>query len=194
MAENSGERILIASILGASVILGAFIFGLFFYEARSETNTIRVVGFASRKIESNVAKWSATIGITADEAEMGKGYAALHRDMEEITRKLQGIGAVADQLTPQPVTSMPIYGKDGLTSRYQIRQTITWTSVDLPAVERVALDPEALFGPDVALQETSLHYLNSDLSAVKRELIALATKDALVRAQEIALRSGIGIG
>jgi uncharacterized protein len=194
MADKPSERILVAAILGASVVLGALVFGLFFYESKDATNTIRVVGFASKRIESNVAKWSATLGRTVAETEMGKGYADVRRDMEYVNQRLKGLGASADQLTIQPVSAMPIYGKDGLTDKYQIRQTINWTSGDVSAVEKLALDPGVALGPNAVLQETSLQYLNSDLSADKRELIALATKDAIIRAQEIAHKSGIDIG
>jgi hypothetical protein len=85
-----------------------------------------------------------------------------------------------------------MYGPDGIRD-YQVNQSLFLVSEDLDAVERLALDPAGLLGEGVLLQQSRLEYFYSGLAGVKRSLLAKATEDARMRAEEIASATGEGI-
>ena len=86
-----------------------------------------------------------------------------------------------------------MYGPDGVRD-YQVNQSLFLVSDDLTSVERLALDPAGLLGEGVLLQSSQLEYFYSGLAAVKRSLLARATEDARMRAEEIASATNESIG
>ena len=54
-------RTIVAIILGISFVVGAAVFGNYFYRSRAQGNTIRVVGAATKRYESDIVKWRLDI-------------------------------------------------------------------------------------------------------------------------------------
>jgi hypothetical protein len=188
--ERAGTRG--AWILGGAIVIAALFLGGSFYAARADRNTVQVVGMASQPFEADQVKWSLSVSRTVPVRELRSGYVRIGEDVERIVAGLAGAGVPRGTVTLQPVTTNPMYGPDGIRD-YQVNQSLFLVSEDLDAVERLALDPAGLLGEGVLLQQSRLEYFYSGLAEVKRSLLAKATEDARMRAEEIASATGEGI-
>jgi uncharacterized protein len=168
------------------------ILGGFFYQARHAHATIQVVGMASQPFEADQVKWSLAVGRTVPVSGLSDGYVRINRDVESVVAGLVSAGVPRDAVVRQPVTTNPMYGSDGIRG-YQVNQTLYLVSEDLDAVESLALDPSGLLPQGLLLQDSRLQYFYSGLAEVKRTLLARATEDARMRAEEIASATGEGI-
>jgi hypothetical protein len=48
------------AVLGIAFVVGISIFGLFFWQSRQSSTSLRVVGYASKLFESDLVKWNVT--------------------------------------------------------------------------------------------------------------------------------------
>jgi hypothetical protein len=187
-------RTSIAIILGVSFVLGAAVFGTYFYRSRAAENTIRVVGAATRRFESDVVKWRVTVGRSTGLGEVSTGYADTRKAFEGLTAALKAAGIGDKDVSVQPINRSPVYDNNGNQTGYSFAQSVYVISTDLTTVEKLALNPDGMSARGVALQSSNLEYYFSKLPDIKKELLAEATRDAKQRAVEIARNSGSGIG
>jgi hypothetical protein len=181
-----------AWILALGLVVSSLFLGGAFYAARQPRATVQVVGMASQPFEADQVKWSLGIGRTVPAAELSSGYVRINRDAESLLAGLAGAGVSREEVVLQPVTTNPMYGPDGIRD-YQVNQTLYLISEDLDAVEALALDPSGLLAEGLLLQNSRLEYFYSGLAEVKRSLLARATEDARLRAEEIASATGEGV-
>jgi len=181
-----------AWILGGAIVIAALLLGGSFYKARHDRNTVQVVGMASQPFEADQVKWSLSVSRTVPVRELRTGYIRIGEDVQRIVAGLAEAGVPREAVTLQPVTTNPMYGPEGIRD-YQVNQSLFLVSEDLDAVERLALDPAGLLAEGVLLQQSRLEYFYSGLAEVKRSLLAKATEDARMRAEEIASATGEGI-
>ncbi len=187
-------RASIAVVLGISFVAGTIVLGSFFYRSRTAGNTIRVIGAATGRHESDVVKWRASVGHTVGLSEAQSGHQRTRADFAALMAELSAAGIKESEITVQPVNRHETYDSNGRVSGYGFTQSIYVISSDLAKVEKLALNPDALLARGVALQSSYLEYYLSQLPAIKKQLLAEATRDALERAREIARNSGARLG
>ena len=186
-AVPGGSRaILAAAVLASGIILGALVFGAFFYSARAKTHTIQVVGSASERFQSDIAKWRLTLARQTGDYELAQGYAALRADLERVVSHMRAAGIDSSDISVQPVNSHPYWGREGVREGYNLMQSLYVVSEDPARLEKLALNPGDMLGTGVALEQSYLEYYYSRIAEVKRSLLAKATEDARLRAAEIA--------
>jgi hypothetical protein len=183
-----------AIILGISFVVGAAVFGNYFYRSRAQSNTIRVVGAATKRYDSDIVKWRVSVGRNAGLGDVGIGYSETRKAFEALMAALRAAGIGDSEISVQPINRNPVYDHNGNNTGYSLSQTVYVISKDLATIERLALNPGEMFQKGVALQSSSLEYYFSKLPEIKKELLAEATRDAKGRAVEIAKNSGSGIG
>ena len=187
-------RTLIAIILGISFVVGAAVFGNYFYRSRMQDNTIRVVGAATKRYESDIVKWRITVGRNTGLGDASAGYSDTRKAFEGLMAELKAAGISDEAISVQPINRNPVYDNNGNHTGYSFNQSVYVISSDLATVEKLALNPDQMFEKGVALQSSLLEYYFSKLPDIKKELLAEATRDAKQRAIEIAKNSGSGIG
>jgi len=187
-------RRLTAIILGISFVVGAAVFGNYFYRSRAQDNTIRVVGAATKRYESDIVKWRITVGRNTGLGEASIGYSDTRKAFESLMAELNAAGIGDSAISVQPINRNPVYDNNGNNTGYSFNQSVYVISSDLGAVEKLALNPDQMFQKGVALQSSTLEYYFSRLPEIKKELLAEAARDAKGRAVEIAKNSGSGIG
>ncbi len=187
-------RTTIAIILGLSMVIAAAVFGNYFYRSRSHSSTIRVVGSASRRFDSDVVKWRITVGRTVSLADARVGYAQTRAEFESVLEFLRAAGVPDTAIQAQPLSRNYSYDNSGNVIGYTFQQSLFVVYRDVNLVEKLALDPETLAARGIAPQFSSLEYYLSGLADIKRELLAEATRDAKARAVEIASNAGARIG
>jgi len=183
-----------AIILGVSFVIGAAVFGNYFYRGRAQENTIRVVGAATKRFESDIVKWRISVGRNTGLGEASAGYADTRKAFEGLMAELKGAGITDKDISVQPINRNPVYDNNGNHTGYSFSQSVYVISADLATIEKLALNPDQMFQKGVALQSSSLEYYFSKLPDIKKELLAEAARDAKQRAIEIAKNSGSGIG
>jgi hypothetical protein len=181
-------------ILGISFVVGAAVFGNYFYRSRMQDNTIRVVGAATKRFESDIVKWRISVGRNTGLGDAGAGYSDTRKAFESLMAELKAAGIGDSEISVQPINRHPVYDNNGNNTGYSFNQSVYVISSDLAIVEKLALNPEEMFQKGVALQSSQLEYYFSKLPDIKKELLAEATRDAKGRAVEIAKNSGSGIG
>ncbi|SYZ71860.1 conserved hypothetical protein [Candidatus Zixiibacteriota bacterium] len=181
-------------ILGISIVAAFLIFGIFFYAARGNQNTVSVVGAATKRFDSDIVKWRITLNRTSDIKELSTGYRLIQADLQVLKGLLKERNIDDKDISIQPIGTDPVYGPQGQTSNYNIRQSLFVVTANIAAVEELALNPAALLDKGVIMQNSNLEYLNSQLAEIKMALLSEATKDARKRAEEIAKNSGASLG
>lgn len=183
-----------AIIISLGVVLASLVLGVFFFSARSGGDrSLRVVGMAAKKINSDTVKWNIIISRTASISQLKEAYALMQNDLEKLTSYLKEKNRDAENITIQPVNSNPNYSQNGVNS-YTLQQRIVVVSHNLDNIEKQALNPRELYQMGIIINSSNLDYYVADLTETKMELLAGAAKDARKRATEIAKSSGIKIG
>lgn len=180
-------------LLGASIIIAATVFGLFFYSSRQEERSVRVVGAATQRFTSDIVKWRLTITRTVSVDGLAAGYTRIGDDLRLVRAAILAQGIAGDDINIQPVNVYPTLGQQGGVTGYTINQPLFVGSSAVEKVEALALNPAALMEKGVVLQGSNLEYYSSTLSDLKRTLLAEATKDARRRADEIATNAGMSV-
>jgi hypothetical protein len=183
------NRIITPVILGLSLIMAFTILGVSFYKSRSTPTTIRVVGSTTQRYTADIVKWRITIAKTVNPDQLKDGYTQLKNDLQRVQAIFRAEGIPAKEVTVQPINTEPIYGQYGPTG-YRVYQTLTVISRDIPKVERLALHPEILVDQGIMLPSSNLEFYCSNLSQIKKTLLAAATQDAKKRAEAIAQSTG----
>ena len=181
--------------LGLSIILGALIFGLFFRSTRAQVDTIQVTGAATESFTSDIAKWRVTLTRQVPEGETAAGYDRLREDVESFSTRLGSAGIGQNEISVQPVTSQPYWGRDGVREGYMLNQSLYVLSRSPETLEDLARNPGTLLTSGAMLEQSTLEYYYSGIDSLKHSLLAAATRDAKARATEIAdADEGFGLG
>ncbi|MBS4015627.1 MAG: SIMPL domain-containing protein [Candidatus Latescibacteria bacterium] len=182
------------TILSVGLLLSALILGIFFYSSRRAQNTIRVTGYATKRFESDILKWSLSIVRPSGLNDIKSGYQAIKQDVEFLTSELKKIGINENEITVQPVSNQPQYNRDGVISGYSVRQNLFIISNNLDALEKLARNPDFIYYKGIILESSYIEYNYSKIADLKKELLAQATVDAKNRAEEIAKSADSKLG
>jgi hypothetical protein len=183
-----------AIILGISFVVGTAVLGNYFYRARAQSNTIRVVGAATKRYDSDIVKWRVSVGRNTGLGDASIGYSETRKAFETLMAALKTAGIGDSEISVQPINRNPVYDNNGNNTGYSFVQTVYVICKDLGTVEKLALNPDQMFEKGATLQSSTLEYYFSKLPDIKKELLAEAARDARQRAIEIAKNSGSGIG
>lgn len=178
-----------AFILSAGLIIASILFGMFFVASKQQEKSIRVVGLGTKNVASDTAKWTITLGQNTGVSNQKDGYGLLQKDLARLTKFLKDKSVDEKDIIVEPVNSYPNYGANGI-SGYIFTQRIFVKTNDIAKLEKMALDSGAISAAGLVFQNSTMEYFISNLSELKSEILAIATKDAKLRAEEIAKSSG----
>jgi uncharacterized protein len=174
------------AVLGIAFIIGISIFGLFFWQSRQSSTSLRVVGYASKLFESDLVKWNVSFQKSVGNGELGSGYKAMSNDLKAFQAYLVQQGIPESDQSVQPVTSYTRHDNYGNMTGYTLNQSITIISKNLDKIGELSLDPDFIAERGMVLNNSQLEYLYTQLPELKQQLLSEATKDALARATEIS--------
>lgn len=180
-----------AWILALALVVASAVLGWSFVEGRRAPGTVRVVGAATVPFTSDVVKWRVQLVRTVTPGVEAAGFERLRSDRARLVDRLTSAGVDADDVSLQPVTSHPMYDREGQVSGSRIMQSVLVVSTDLDAVESLALDPGDLIEEGLQIEGSTLEYFYDRMAELKRSLLQQAADDARARAREIA---GDGLG
>jgi len=183
--------------MSVALVIAAMILGSFFYQARKPINTVRVVGYASKEYDSDILKWKITLSSTAATNNLTRGYIQLNEDIKKIRTFLETKGFDAQELEIMPAWNYANYNRDGIVTNHTFEQTITFTVrvvSKFDEIENYALDLTEIAETGINLRNSTVEYYISALPDVKKEIISLATLDALERATQVAKTTNAQLG
>ncbi len=209
MEKNNLKNPLIglAVILGLSLIVATFVVANAFYKVKALSNVISVTGSAEKVVTSDTAKWSSSFSRIVGTSGLKDGSAQLANDLQLVKTYFADKGITDKEMTVNPVSvtsncqssSDIIWDKDGQKcSRvigYTLSQSILIESADVEKVTKLAQEASnVLIGKGLVFNSQNIEYYFNKLADVRVEMVSEATKNAQLRAKQIAESTGAAIG
>ncbi|MBV7264958.1 SIMPL domain-containing protein [Erythrobacter ani] len=180
-----------AAIASIGLIIGGYLLGDGLLRAKEAERSVTVRGLAERDVTADLATW--TISYSASSQSLAEAQGKVRRDTERIEAFFQGLGFPDTALQPTGA-NVSSYTNDGVTT-YTVRQRMTLRSGDIERAQKAVAQQFDLVGQGVFLEEGSgMSYTFTGLNGIKPEMVAEATKDARVSAQQFAEDSGADVG
>ncbi|MCK9344907.1 MAG: SIMPL domain-containing protein [Candidatus Pacebacteria bacterium] len=190
--ENKAAR-----TIGSALILSAAVFGAFYYNAQSvsQSDVLSVTGSTKETVDADQAKLIISLLRTVSQGSLSSGNISIARD-RGIVRALLAKHEVAEtEISEGPVSMNQMYSNDQATNpHYELRQTIIVQSADIQKVTNIAKVVPDLTAQGAIVSVGSLEYYYSKLPEKRVALLSGAIKDAQARAQMIAESTGRKVG
>jgi hypothetical protein len=184
--------------LGVALVWSAHVGADALLEARRQSQTLEVKGFAGKRIVSDHAVWRATF--TTRGASLAEAYAKLEEHRKALLTFLEGERVPEPELDLQPVTTSALFARDERghytheVEGYALSQQVVVTSGDIDRVSRVSKGASDLARQGVEISGASPEYFYTRLEELKIEMLEGATADARRRAEVLARGSGSQLG
>jgi hypothetical protein len=179
------------AIAGALVALGI-------KDIKRAGDEVTVTGSARRPITSDFVIWRATV--TGQDVALPVAFRELQSRSDKVLQYLRAHGVPDSVLTVRPLETynVPQYSRDGRemlqNSSYRVSQTFEVRSSDVEGTTKLSGDLSQLINDGVPVQAQPPEYLYTRLADIRVEMLAAATRDARVRAEQIAKSAGSEIG
>ncbi len=184
-----------AIILGIALIVASFIFGNKFYQSRFSDRYVSVKGLAEMDVKATLASWTLESRIDGPSFETVKQEVT--SQAQTISRWLQGKGFGSEEIKIEDVSVSRNYYQAGQPPfNGSVRVSIQTEKVDL--LEEVSGLTTELLDQGVFLSgdrwSNRPRYYFTGVNDIKPQLLADATKAALVSAEQFAETSGSRVG
>ena len=189
---RAGFVLALANIVCVSIIAWAVL------RTRATDQVINVTGSAKKTITSDMIVWRAVI--SASDKDAVKGYEALKHASDRTVAYLKEQGIPDSQVTLTAISTGRNFARDAKgnptdeVSSYDLSRTVQVSSADGRGVGAIASRASELLKEGIMLESQPPQYLYTKLADLKVEMLAEATKDASVRARQIAENSGAKLG
>jgi uncharacterized protein len=192
---------LTAAIIGITAIISFAIIGNAYRSRASTMETIVVTGLAEKDFSSNLIVWRGTYSQKA--MDLKTAYALLKADEGTIRAYLNRKAISNSAITFSSVNinkdfamSFDANGRNtGQTfTGYNLMQAVKVESTDVDKVDKISREATELIEKGIEFNSSSPLFYNTNLTAVKMELLGKASADARARAEAIAKNAGSSLG
>jgi uncharacterized protein len=161
----------------------------------AENNIISVTGSARKNIRSDLVIWRASFSVEAP--TLIEAQQKLRADYEKVATflKTRGFeGFVTSPVQIRELVAKQRSAEDDTVSNvrvgYRLTHLIEVRSEDVERLPRLAGDSNELLQQDVAFESGGFEFIYTKAGEAKVEMMAEATRDARVRADQIAANGG----
>jgi uncharacterized protein len=169
------------------------------FEIKHQEQRVTVTGSATRRIRSDLIVWRAHL--RARNAELTAAYKKLAADVPVVVAFIQAHGITEREITvlAASITEMHPRTNEGVVQEeviaaYQAEQEIAIESTDIAKVEQLSREATQLLDRGVYIQSDAPLYVYTKLAPLKVQMLADASKDARLRAEQIASNTGSQLG
>lgn len=199
MSEKFPQLFSGLAVLSVSLVLSAWIGGSAIQRIKSADNMISVTGSARKAIKSDYGVWSATVSAeraTQKEAYTAlQGYIAKTRQYLVTEKQVPEAALTLGELSTISINELlPNGNPSGKIRAYQLSQNIEVRLNDPERIKTLAQDSTELVARDIPFESNPPEYLYTKLADLRVEMLAEATKDARVRAEQIVKTAGSSLG
>ncbi|HEX2478736.1 MAG TPA: SIMPL domain-containing protein [Geminicoccaceae bacterium] len=186
-----------AIILGLGLAGAGFLTGRGFERGRSADRYVTVKGLAESFVTADLAVWPLRIIATGD--DLARVQEQIDRDLATVTAFLTEQEIEPEAIQPQRVEVTDLlaqsYRPEGIgDNRFIVAQTIIVRTEQVERVARVNRQTGELVKRGVVLADTGgPTYLFTRLNEIKPEMLAAATRNARLSAEQFAADSGSAI-
>ena len=208
MANNHNQSsILSASIIGVSLIVGLAIAGYFVGRGtarfKADVRSVVVKGLVEREVKADEAVWTLNLRRAGD--DLKEVHNRISTDRDAVLAFLQKRGFKDNEITRQPTLSIDKlareYGQPQTNERfrYLVTTAIVIRTGNVELVQKSLGETEELLSRGVILDgeregAANPRYVVSKFNELRPQLLADATKNARLIAQQFAADSGTTVG
>ncbi len=161
----------------------------------AENNTINVTGSARKNVRSDLAIWHASFSVEAP--TLLDAQKRLQDDHGKVTTWLAVNGLNEFSVAPAQIQEITTRRKREGDDTYEIVRTgfrltecLAIRSADVERLPQLAGGSSALLLQDIAFESGGFNFIYTKAGEAKVEMMAEATRDARVRAEQIAANGG----
>jgi hypothetical protein len=163
----------------------------------AESQTIGVTGSAKKIVLSDLIVWRGSF--TAEGESLAAAHRKLKADLRKVEVFLQTRGI--SNFVAAPISILEVRAKEKgeadmlreKTVGYRLSQSIEIRSTDVERIAHLSGESVALIDDGVVFTTNSPEYIYTKAGEAKIEMLAEATKDARLRADQIASQGGRGV-
>ena len=187
-----------AVVLAVSLVVATTIGGWFFVKGKRGDQVITVTGSARKRIKSDLVIWRSTI--TYQAPVLSEAYRSLSEAVPRVKAYLVSKGINEKQITVSSISTQTLHGTNSEGAEtseitgYSLRQELSVRSEDVERIGQIAREATELINQGILIESMAPEYLVTKLGEIKIEMLAEASKDAKVRAEQIAKSTGSSIG
>ena len=187
----------VAGLLAFGMVAGSYLLGEGFHHFKGADRSVTVRGVAEREVLADLATW--TISYAATAPDLASAQASVDHDSQEIRTFFSGLGFPADALQPTGVNVTTNKERDSagnvVATTFTVNQRMALRTNDIKRAESAVHRQFDLVRRGVLLEEGSgMAYTFTKLNSIKPAMIAEATRDARMGAEQFAKDSGTGVG
>lgn len=186
------------SIIAGAILLSVIIFSMVWKSTKNADQTITVTGSAKKAIVSDLGIQRGTL--QASSFDRRTSYQLVSQQMPIVVKYLEGKGFKKEQIEVFAINGYPIYelNSQGYQTqnvlRYVYSQRFETRSNDVQKIKELSLSLSSLVEKGLDVSVDMPEYLYTKIDDLKIEIQAEAAKNAMERADKIALATGRSLG
>ena len=184
--------------LSLALVVSSFVGASALRNFRQSNDVLLVTGSAKRPIQSDYIVWRMSVSSQQPTAQAA--YQDLKRQSERVEQYLQTQQVADSAMTLSAIETSSIpeltpNGQEtGRTLAYRLTQRFEIRSSEVEHLTKLSQQATELINDGIALNSEPPQYLYTQLSKLRIEMVAEATKDAKARAEAIAKSTGDRVG
>jgi uncharacterized protein len=184
--------------LAIGIIISTFVIAKTVEKVKVQNQRIQIKGFAEQKITSDLAVWQSRI--TTRSQDLVTAYNKLKQDLQKVLTYLEQKGIDKNDIEVSSVSTIIQYQltTEGVATNiidgYVLDQNISITSPNVSELSEIANESTSLIEEGIEFASYTPQYYYTKLDDLKIQLLGEATKNARMRAEELAKNSGSEVG
>jgi uncharacterized protein len=199
MADNSRSGFTaFAVIMALGLIITGLIIGGTWRKVSRSNVTITVTGSAQKEIRSDLAVWNGSF--SNEGRVLTEAYQKLQESNSKVNAYLISKGFPQDKIVFSAVNTQSLYRKtadgsntDEITG-YRLSQDVSIESGEVEKIDQLSRESTELILQGIEFNSSPPMFYYTKLSDLKIEMIGLASKDAKMRADQIASSTDNEVG
>lgn len=187
-------------IIGLAIVVSVSIAASAFKNRNRTNDIISVTGLGKKDFTSDLIVWKGSF--SKRQMELQAAYESLKKAQEQVKAYLVSKGVKEEEMVFSAVDIdqqfETYYDKDGKRHSkflgYNLTQKVEIESHEVDKVEAVSREITELINTGLEFYSNSPQYFYTKLAELKIEMIAEATEDARIRAEQIAKNSDADLG
>jgi hypothetical protein len=196
---KNSQIIILGLCIAAATIISSMIFSKGFLSVtKFMREQITVTGSVQREIKSDYAVWTGSF--SRREAEMAATYKKLEEDLARVKKYLTAQGIGEKEILVQQITTETVYKKNEKGNNtneiegYRLKQAVELRSPDVDKIAKISREATSLINDGIEFYSEKPEYFYTQLDALKVEMLAKATENAKLRAENMVRATGNRIG
>ena len=194
------QKIISSSLIALAIVIAMLIGANGIKNRNSASNSINVTGLGKKDFTSDLVVWTGSFSKIS--YVLKEAYEMLNKDQQSIKAYLKDKGINEDEIVFSAVDINKefnyTYDAKGNQNRefngYRLTQLVEIESKEIEKIEAISRTITEIINFGVEFYSNQPQYYYTQLSELKIQMIAAATEDARIRAEQIAEKSGSALG